>query len=166
VIDPTLRSLGPAAVDNLYHVGYVVPDLLAAMDGLGRQLQITWAPPFQMSTAFETADGGTDDEVTRFALSAEGPVHLELIQVVSTPTSIFAEPSTGGFHHFGVYAERWRDEVARLVAEGMELERTGAGLAFVRDPATGVRIEVVSFRGRPYLDRILRGELGAEFPLS
>jgi hypothetical protein len=166
VIDPTLLTLGPAPIDNLYHVGYVVPDLLEAMDGLGRRFGITWATPFQMGTGFETADGGTDDEVTRFALSAQGPLHLELIQVVSASTSIFAEPASGGFHHFGVYAERWRDEVARLTAEGMELERTRAGLAFVRDPATGVRIEVVSFKGRPFLDRILSGELGAEFPLS
>jgi catechol 2,3-dioxygenase-like lactoylglutathione lyase family enzyme len=165
-MDPALLALGPAAIENLYHVGYVVPDLLEAMESLGRRLQITWATPFQMSTGFETADGGTDDQVTRFALSTQGPPYLELIQVVAAPTSIFAEPAGGGFHHFGVYAERWRDEVARLTDDGMALERTGAGLAFVRDPATGVRIEVVSFRGRPFLDRILSGELGAEYPLS
>ena len=69
-------------------------------------------------------------------------------------------------HHLGVYAERWRDEVARLVAEGMEVERTGAGVGFVRDPRLGLRIEVVSFRGRDFLTRILDGELGAEFPLT
>ncbi len=42
-MDPTLSTLAPAAIDNLYHVGHLVPDLLEAMDSLGRRLQITWA---------------------------------------------------------------------------------------------------------------------------
>jgi catechol 2,3-dioxygenase-like lactoylglutathione lyase family enzyme len=165
-VDPKLVTLAPAAIDNLYHVGYLVPDLRAAMDSFGRRLQITWAPPFQMNTGFETAAGAPDDRITRFAFSQQGPPFLELIQVIREPESIFAQPSAGGFHHFGIYAERWRDEVARLADEGMQLERIGAGIAFVRDPITGVRIEVVSFKGRPYLERILSGALGAEHPLT
>ena len=165
-MDPKLLTLAPAAIDNLYHVGYLVPDLRAAMDSLGRSLQVTWAAPFQMNTAFETADGGSDDHVTCFAYSQHGPPFLELIQVIRQPGSIFAQPLGGGFHHFGIYAERWRDEVARLAEEGMQLERVGAGLAFVRDPDTGVRIEVVSFKGRPFLDRILSGAMGDEYPLT
>jgi hypothetical protein len=153
-------------IDDLYHVAYVVPDLLAAMDTMGRRLQVTWATPFQMSTGFETADGAADDHVTRFAMSTQGPVHIELIQVVADPASIFAEPSTGGVHHVGIFAERWRDELARLVDDGMVLERTGNGVGFARDPDTGLRIEVVSAKGRPYFERILSGDLGAEFPLQ
>jgi len=165
-VDPNLMALAPTAIDNLYHVGYLVPDLRAAMDTFGRHLQCMWATPFEMGTGFETADGGTDDRVGRFAYSKEGPPFLELIEVIAHPESIFAEPAGGGFHHVGVYAERWRDEVARLTDDGMEVERIGAGLAFVRDPNTGFRIEVVSFKGRPFLDRILSGELGAECPLT
>jgi hypothetical protein len=165
-MDPNLAVLAPAAIGNLYHVGYLVPDLLAAMEEFGRRLECTWAPPFQMNTGFELPDGGTDDRVTRFAYSMEGPPFLELIQVIDDPASIFSEPSGGGFHHVGVYAERWRDEVARLSDEGMRVERIGQGLAFVQDPATGFRIEVVSFKGRPFLDRILSGDLAAEYPLT
>jgi hypothetical protein len=165
-VDPNLTTLAPAAIDNLYHVGYLVPDLHAAMDTLGRRLQVNWATPFQMNTAFETPDGGADDQVGRFTLSKQGPPFLELIEVIAEPGSIFAEPAGGGFHHVGVYADRWRDEVTRLTDDGMRLERVGAGLAFVRDPATGLRIEVVSFKGRPFLDRILSGELGAAYPLT
>ena len=165
-MDPSLMALAPTGISNLYHVGYLVPDLRAAMDAFGRHLQCTWATPFEMNTGFELPDGGTDDRTGRFAYSKEGPPFLELIEVITHPASIFAAPAEGGFHHVGVYAERWRDEIARLTGEGMQVERLGQGLAFVRDPSTGFRIEVVSFKGRPFLDRILSGELGAECPLT
>ena len=165
-MDPTLTALAPSALDNLYHVGYLVPDLRAGMHTFGRLLQCGWATPFQMGTGFGLPDGGTDDRVGRFAYSKEGPPFLELIEVIADAESIFSEPSGGGFHHVGVYAERWRDEVARLTDEGMAVERIGAGLAFLRDPVTGFRIEVVSFKGRPFLDRILSGDLGAQCPLT
>jgi catechol 2,3-dioxygenase-like lactoylglutathione lyase family enzyme len=165
-VDPKLLALAPAPIDNLYHVGCLVPDLLAAMETFGRRLQISWATPFQMPTPFETADGAADARVGRFGFSKQGPPFLELIEVITDPESIFAHPAHGGFHHVGVYAERWRDEVARLTEDGMELERIGSGVAFVRDPDTGFRIEVVSFKGRPFLDQILSGELGAAWPLT
>lgn len=165
-MDPKLLALAPTVLENLYHVGFVVPDLRTAMDDFGRRLQIEWATPFEMKTGFETTDGRVDDRIGRFALSRSGPPFLELIEVIPDAGSIFSEPSGGGFHHVGVYAESWREELARLTDEGMLLERTGAGVGFVRDPGTGFRIEVVSFKGRPFLDRILSGELGREHPLS
>jgi len=164
-MDPELRTLAPAAFDNLYHAGYLVPDLRAGMEHFARLLQITWATPFEMESGFETATGEPDSDPVRITFSNQGPPFLELIEVVPRAGSIFAEPSAGGLHHVGIYAERWRDETARLCAEGMELERTGAGVAFVRDPRLGVRIEVVSFRGREFLQQILSGEMGATHPL-
>jgi hypothetical protein len=159
-------TLAPTTFENVFHVGYLVPDLLDAMDALGRQLQITWAPPFEMESGFATAAGEPDSDVVRIAFSGQGPPYLEIIEVIPRAGSIFAEPSAGGYHHFGIYAERWRDEVARLTDAGMELERTGAGVAFVREPRTGVRVEVVSFKGRDFLRQILSGEMGAAHPLS
>ena len=164
-MDPELRSLSPTAIENVYHFGHVVPDLRSAMDAFGRRLQITWSTPFQMESGFERADGEPDSDEVRIALSAEGPPFLELIEVVPRPGSIFAEPAGGGLHHVGYYAERWRDEVARLTREGMELERWGPGVAFVRDAAVGVRFEIVSFKGRDFLTRILSGEMGDAHPL-
>ena len=159
-------TLAPTCFENVFHVGYLVPDLLHAMDTLGRQLEISWATPFEMDSGFETASGEPDSDLVRIAFSGQGPPYLELIEVVPRAGSIFAEPSSGGYHHFGIYADRWRDEVARLTAGGMLLERTGAGVAFVRDPVLGVRVEVVSFKGQDFLRRILSGEMGAEHPLA
>lgn len=165
-MDPRLETLSPHAIDNLYHLGHLVPDLRAGMEAFGRRLQLTWSTPFEMDSGFETADGEPDSRPVRIAFSEQGPPYLELIEVVPHADSIFAEPAAGGVHHLGVFAERWRDETARLVDEGMVLERTGAGVAFVRDPATGTRIEVVSFKGIGFLRSILDGTMGIEHPLT
>lgn len=165
-MDPALAELSPNAIENVYHFGHLVPDLHAGMAAFGRRLQVRWTTPFEMESGFETADGTIDSDPVRIAFSRQGPPYLELIEVVSRPGSIFAEPAGGGMHHVGVFAERWRDEVARLTGEGMELERVGAGVAFVRDPALKTRIEVVSFKGRDFLRRILDGQMGAEYPVT
>ncbi|VEG53101.1 bleomycin resistance protein [Mycolicibacterium aurum] len=165
-MDPTLETLAASAFDNVYHVGHLVPDLLPAMHTLGDALQITWAPPFEMRSGFVGPDGSADDQTVRIAFSMSGPPYLELIEVVAAADSIFAEPKLGGMHHVGYYAQRWRDDAARLQDEGWELERTGAGVAFLRDPRSGLRVEVVSVKGRDFLTRVLNGEMATQYPLT
>ena len=165
-MDPTLETLAASAFDNVYHVGHLVPDLPAAMQSLTDALQITWAQPFEIRSGFTRPDGSADDQTVRIAFSTSGPPYLELIEVVAAADSIFAEPKLGGMHHVGYYAQRWRDDVARLQDDGWELERTGAGVAFLRDPRSGLRVEVVSFKGRDFLTRILDGAMAREYPLT
>ncbi|UXA19583.1 VOC family protein [Mycobacterium sp. SMC-4] len=165
-MDPKLETLAASAFDNVYHVGHLVPNLLSAMETLAGSMQITWAPPFEMRSGFTRPDGSADDQGVRIAFSASGPPYLELIEVVAAADSIFAEPQRGGMHHLGYYAQRWRDDVARLQDQGWELERTGAGVAFLRDPHSGLRVEVVSFRGRDFLNQVLSGEMAAAHPLT
>ena len=165
-MDPRLETLAASAFDNVYHVGHLVPDLATAMDSVAAAMQITWAPPFEMRSGFTRPDGSADDQTVRIAFSVSGPPYLELIEVVADKDSIFAEPKLGGMHHLGYYAQRWRDDVARLQADGWELERTGAGVAFLRDPRSGLRVEVVSFKGRDFLTRILDGEMAQNYPLT
>lgn len=165
-MDPALRTLAASAFDNVYHVGHLVPDLLGAMQALGDGMQITWAPPFEMRSGFTRPDGSSDDQSVRIAFSASGPPYLELIEVVAAADSIFAEPRLGGMHHVGYYAQRWRDDVARLQDQGWELERTGAGVAFLRDPRSGLRVEVVSFKGRDFIGQVLSGDMARNHPLA
>lgn len=165
-MDPTLQTLAASAFDNVYHIGHLVPDLSAAMRTLGDAMQISFAPPFEMRSGFVRPDGSADDQTVRIAFSASGPPYLELIEVVAAGDSIFAEPALGGMHHLGYYAQRWRDDVARLQGAGWELERTGAGVAFLRDPSSGLRVEVVSFKGRDFLARVLDGEMALAHPLT
>ncbi|BBX71210.1 VOC family protein [Mycolicibacterium psychrotolerans] len=165
-MDPTLGTLAASAFDNVYHLGHLVPDLVGAMQTLAGAMQITWSPPFEMRSGFTRPDGSADDQTVRIAFSASGPPYLELIEVVAAADSIFAEPRLGGMHHVGYYAQRWRDDVARLQEEGWELERTGAGVAFLREPGSGLRVEVVSFKGRDFLTRILDGDMATAYPLT
>lgn len=165
-MDPRFDTLAPSAFDNVYHVGHVVPDLLSAMQSLTGAMQITWAPPFEMRSGFTRPDGSVDDQPVRIAFSVSGPPYLELIEVVAAADSIFAEPQLGGMHHVGYYARRWRDDVARLQDDGWELERTGAGVAFLRDPRSGLRVEVVSVKGRDFLAQVLNGEMAKLHPLT
>lgn len=69
-------------------------------------------------------------------------------------------------HHVGYYAQRWCDDVARLQGQGWELERTGAGVAFLRDPRSGLRVEVVSFKGRDFIGQVLSGDMARNHPLA
>jgi catechol 2,3-dioxygenase-like lactoylglutathione lyase family enzyme len=165
-VDPRLETLAASAFDNVYHVGHLVPDLAPAMHALGIGMHITWAPPFEMHSGFSRPDGSVDDQAVRIAFSTSGPPYLELIEVVGATDSIFAEPRLGGMHHVGYYAQRWRDDVARLQDDGWELERTGSGVAFLRDPRSGLRVEVVSVKGRDFLTRILSGDMGSQYPLT
>ena len=165
-MDPNLETLAASAFDNVYHIGHLVPDLSLAMQTLAEAMQITWAPPFEMRSGFTRPDGSADDQAVRIAFSTSGPPYLELIEVVAAADSIFAEPKLGGMHHVGYYAQRWRDDVARLQGDGWELERTGAGVAFLRDPRSGLRVEVVSFKGRDFLTRVLDGEMAETYPLT
>lgn len=165
-MDPTLQTLAASAFDNVYHVGHLVPDLAEAMDSLAGAMGITWAPPFEMGSGFTRPDGSADDQTVRIAFSISGPPYLELIEVVAVEDSIFAEPKLGGMHHLGYYAQRWRDDVTRLQDDGWELERTGAGVAFLRDPRSGLRVEVVSFKGRDFMARILDGSMADQHPLT
>ncbi len=129
-MDPRLETLAASAFDNVYHVGHLVPDLLPAMQTLADAMQINWAPPFEMRSGFVRPDGSADDRTVRIAFSASGPPYLELIEVVAAADSIFAEPKLGGMHHVGYYAQRWRDDVARLQDDGWELDARVQGSRF------------------------------------
>jgi len=153
------QAASPIAAENIYHLAYLVPDLLAAMDSMSKSLGATWAIPFETDSSYERPGGGVDSAQVRITYSLQGPPFIELIQFVAgPPDAIFAGPP-GGIHHIGVYAARWRDETARLVDLGFIHERNGNGLAFVRDPVLNIRYEIVSFKGRDFLDNILNGTI-------
>ena len=142
---------------ELFHVGMRVPDLDAAMAELGRQMGVTWASAQKRMQAVWLAGSGATELELRFTYSAEGPVHLELLE--GLPGSIWDGRETPGPHHLGV----WVDDVAatteRLVADGWTLEAASrapeegyGAFTYVRSPA-GVLVEPVATVVRPTFER-------------
>src|SRR6185437_13803844 len=100
---------------RIYHVGFVVPDLEAAMADLGEGLGVTFAEPMTLPyTTLHALDGA--HEVTLRLSYTTRPVHIELIG--NAPDSLwdFADRQRG--HHLGVWADDVDAEAARLEARG------------------------------------------------
>ncbi len=112
---------------DLYHSGFVVADLTSAMAELGPQLGVTWRAGG--GEVRLTTPEGHRVVTTAYALSNEGPHHIELVE--ARPDTLYMEPpsGTGGPagdswrpHHLGW----WVDEV---VAASAALEAQGLPMA-------------------------------------
>jgi hypothetical protein len=146
-------SAGSVRHEDLWHTGIVVDDLAAAMDDVGGQLGVTWykgGAEVRMTT-----DEGVRTVETAYALSKEGPHHVELGQ--SIEGTLWTAPAPGHAHHLGY----WVDDV---VAASAALDQAGsprvAILAMSDDTppicayhrsATGLYIEVVTRTMRRFL---------------
>lgn len=139
-------STSPLDHGDLWHTGIVVDDLQAAMDELGEQLGVTWhegGAAVRMST-----DEGVRTVTTRYALSKEGPHHVELGQ--SIEGTLWSAPSPGHAHHLGY----WVDDVVAASAALDELGSPRAATIAISDDAppmcayhrttSGLYVEVVS----------------------
>lgn len=109
-------TLGAGA--SVYHVGFVVPDLEAAIDVMSTVLGVPFTAPMALPfTALQTPDGPRDVPL-RFAYSTR-PVHVELIE--SAPGTLWDFDDRQRGHHLGVWADDVAAESDRL--EGVGLER-------------------------------------------
>ncbi len=137
---PTLRH------DDLWHTGIVVDDLEAAKIEYAERLGVTWyegGAEVRMTT-----DDGARTVASAYALSKEGPHHVELCH--SVEGTLWSVTGPGDTHHLGY----WVDDVA---ASSDELTRLGsprlACIAMADDAppmcayhqsANGLIVEVVS----------------------
>ena len=113
----TVRAVRPAPTEeaavavsspptNAFHVGIRVIDLEAAMEELGTDLGVTWCPgPGAGPAALDARGGAITTRPLRFTYSAEGPLHLELLQ--GQPGTIWDAGAGAGLHHTGV----WTDDI-------------------------------------------------------
>ena len=100
--DAVLRS------EDLFHTGIVVDDLASARDRLGASLGLTWregGADVRLIT-----DDGARTVRSAYALSCEGPHHVELVQ--SVPGTVWTSTAPGRAHHLGW----WVDDVGAAVA--------------------------------------------------
>ena len=143
---------GPLRHANLFHTGIVVDDLAAAQEQLGELLGVTW---------FE--GGGdvrviTDDSArtvrASYALSQEGPHHVELAQ--SVEGTLWTATAPGRAHHLGY----WVDDVGAASAELARLGSPRVATIAATDDApamcayhqtNGLYVEIVSLAMRRVL---------------
>jgi hypothetical protein len=130
---------------DLFHTGIVVDDLEAAKVELGEALGVTWhdgGAEIRM-----IGDDGARTVRSAYALSIEGPHHVELVQSIEGTVWTVAAP--GQAHHLGY----WVDDVAAtsaalvergavpIVAIAMADDRP-ALCAYLRTP-NGLCVEIV-----------------------
>jgi hypothetical protein len=101
-----MTDRSPLLHDDLFHTGIVVDDLEAAKLEFGRLFAVTWLEGGGR-VAMQTAEGRSTVE-TRYAVSAEGPHHLELVQ--SVPGTLYTANGSQRAHHVGY----WVDDVAAV----------------------------------------------------
>jgi Glyoxalase/Bleomycin resistance protein/Dioxygenase superfamily len=98
-----LNEQSPLIHANLYHTGIVVDDLASAQEQLAKLLGVTW-----LTGGGEVrirSHDGVRVATTAYAISAEGPHHVELVQ--SVPGTLYAVAGSGRAHHLGY----WSDDV-------------------------------------------------------
>jgi hypothetical protein len=143
-------TTGPLQHADLWHTGIVVDDLAAAMDELGHELGVTWyegGAEVRMIT-----DDGARSVTTAYALSKEGPHHVELGQ--SIDGTLWTAPAPGHAHHLGY----WVDDVAATSAALTALGSPRVATIAMTDDAppmcayhrarNGLYVEVVSRKMR------------------
>lgn len=139
----TLPRLSPH-----YHVGIVVPDLVAARALLGEQLGVTWGPVVEFDATEYRDDSGRDVVLpTTICYSAEQP-SIELIQEV--PGSVWVCNPHSNLHHIGFWSDDLPAHSGALTASGCPMQLCGrAGdqaptmFAYHGVGDLGVRVEVV-----------------------
>jgi hypothetical protein len=121
-----------------FQVGFVVPDLEAAMEELGAALGVELVGP-------QERDLG--DCVLRIAFAQTPPPHIELIE--GPPGSLWDATGGAHLHHLGYWSEDMDADSARLEAAGMRLE-LDLGFARYHSPAhaAGARIELIDIAHR------------------
>ena len=126
-------------MEPYFQVGFVVPDLEAAMEELGAGLGVELVGP-------QERDLG-DRGLLRIAFARTPPPYVELIQ--GPPGSLWDASAGAHVHHLGYWSEDMHADSARLEAAGMRLE-LDLGFARYHSPAgaAGARVELIDVAHR------------------
>ena len=132
--------------DNVFHIGIIVPEIEAGMAEIGKRFGVTWPRPPSAGEVSVRTEAGTAAASVVTVYTAEGPPYLELLQGV--PGTVWEAGPGSRIHHIGAFVDDLDDEVARLTAEGAQLEATldlQGGLLAVAymNSDLGVRLELL-----------------------
>lgn len=142
----------PLTAEALWHTGTVVDDLDAAKAELGERLGVTW---YEGGAEVRViTDDGEQTVRSAYALSKEGPHHVELCQ--SVPGTVWTTPAPGHAHHLGYWVDDLAAASARLVADGAPCVASVAvgdrpPMCAYHRTGSGLLVEVVPLSLKPYL---------------
>jgi methylmalonyl-CoA/ethylmalonyl-CoA epimerase len=147
------------SVQNCFHVGYVVPDLGAAMEQLTASAGLRWAAARTLPVTLRTPAGEISAELS-LTYSVQGPPHLELI---AERSGTIWGSEQAGLHHLGYWSSRFADDIDALTRAGFAFEAgsvdehgTLTRFAYLREPHTGLRVELRDEARRPATEQWLR----------
>lgn len=142
---------------RFFHVGIRVTDINAAMEEIGKQAGVTWATPRDKPMAVWMPGQGPLELPLIVTYSAEGPVHLELLQ--GPRGSVWDGHDAPGAHHFGYWSDDVGADTEELLSAGWTLEMAQAApedgygrFTYVRSP-TGYLLEPVTSANKPRFER-------------
>jgi hypothetical protein len=118
--------LSPPAIHNpFFHVGFIVPDLDAAMKEFQAALGIAWRAPVDAMVPLLGPDGVIESNVYS-VYSQGGPPAIELVQ--SVPGTPLAGNGGVSFHHLGFWTDRLATSSHDLDAHGWPCAATVASV--------------------------------------
>jgi catechol 2,3-dioxygenase-like lactoylglutathione lyase family enzyme len=152
-LENSMTPPGPLQPANLFHTGIVVADLAAAKEELGERLGLTW---FEGGAEVVLlTDDGAQVVRSAYAMSKEGPHHVELAQAV--PGTVWTVAAPGHAHHLGYWVDSVNKASAALTAAGAARVATVAmaegapPMCAYHSTGNGLIVEVVSRSLRPVL---------------
>lgn len=103
---------------ELFHTGYVVDDLEAAMSEVGAATGMTWRPILDRPELRVRTESGEHVVHGRRTYSVEGPPYLELIAVDG---DVWGEGKPGGSTHLGYWVDDLATSARELEAQGLRM---------------------------------------------
>ena len=113
-----MHATGSLSIGETFHVGIRVPDIQAAMVEMGLGHDVTWCELQHRRQQVWTPASGQIETELWFTYTAEGPIHLELLQ---GEAGTIWDTSSPGLHHTGVWVDDVTATTSRLISQGWTL---------------------------------------------
>ena len=148
---------------RLFHTGFLVPDLRAAMDHYGAAMGLKWAPirTLPVLPVWTPAQGLRNVSI-EVVYSMDGPHHTEMVTGEAGSPWDFA---AGRGQHLGIWADDIAGQTAACLAQGWTVLAAGAApqdgygtYVYLAPPGGGLMIELVDGAMEPSFHRWWAGE--------
>jgi len=105
---------------NLFHSGFIVDDLEAAVAEMSALGIRRWTTPKRSELPALSPDRSVGTFRVRYVYSVDGPHHFELIEPL--PYGVISSVNTATFHHLGFWSDEREKDLKGLLDRGYRLE--------------------------------------------